>query len=119
MTDRIAGSSIVVTGASQGIGRAVALHLAARGARLTLAARDIEVLEQVAALCRQRGGEARSVATDVSQPADCERLVKEAVAAWGRLDGLVNNAGIDMIARFDEVTDLQLFERLIRINYLG
>jgi len=119
MTDPIAGSSIVVTGASQGIGRAVSVHLAARGARLTLAARDVEALEQVAALCRRRGGEARSVATDVSQPTDCERLVREAVAAWGRLDGLVNNAGIDMIARFDEVTDLQLFERLMRVNYLG
>src|ERR1700730_13332792 len=119
MTDQLAGSSIIVTGASQGIGKAVSLHLAARRARLTLAARDADALEQVAAACRQRGGEAQSVPTDVSQPAAGERLVEQAVAAWGRLDGLVNNAGIDMIARFDEVTDLQLFERLMRVNYLG
>ncbi|HEV3456393.1 MAG TPA: SDR family oxidoreductase [Thermoanaerobaculia bacterium] len=119
MTDQLAGSSIIVTGASQGIGKAISLQLAARRARLTLAARDAQALEQVVAACRQRGGEALPVATDVSQPADCQRLVEQAVAAWGRLDGLVNNAGIDMIARFDQVTDLQLFDRLMRVNYLG
>lgn len=114
-----AGSSIIVTGASQGIGKAVCLELAARRARLTLAARDPAALEQVAAACRERGGEALAVPTDVSQPADCERLVRQAVGAWGPLDALVNNAGIDMIARFEDVTDLQLFERLMRVNYLG
>ncbi|HXO40198.1 MAG TPA: SDR family oxidoreductase [Thermoanaerobaculia bacterium] len=115
----LAGSSIIVTGASQGIGKAVCLELAGRGARLTLAARDAAALEQVAAACRERGGEALVAPTDVSQPADCERLVRQAVAAWGPLDALINNAGIDMIARFDEVADLQLFERLMRVNYLG
>ena len=115
----LAGSSILVTGASQGIGKAVCLELAGRGARLTLAARDAAALEQVAAACRERGGEALVVPTDVSQPADCERLVRQAVAAWGPLDALINNAGIDMIARFDEVTDLHIFERLMRVNYLG
>jgi len=119
MSDDVAGSSIIVTGASQGIGKAVCLELAARRARLTLAARDAAALEQVAAACRARGGEALAVPTDVSQPADCERLISRAVAAWGRLDALINNAGIDMIARFDEVADLQLFERLMRVNYLG
>ena len=119
MADAMTGSSILVTGASQGIGRAVCLHLAARRARLTLAARDVAALEQVAAACRERGGEAVVAPADVSQPADCERLVRQAVAAWGRLDALINNAGIDMIARFDEVTDLQLFERLMQVNYLG
>ena len=115
----LTGSSIVVTGASQGIGKAVSLELAARGARLTLAARDGAALDQVAAACRERGGEAQAVPTDVSQPADCERLVRQAVAAWGPLDALINNAGIDMIARFDEVTDLHIFERLMQVNYLG
>jgi len=115
----LTGSSIVVTGASQGIGKAVSLELAGRGARLTLAARDAAALDQVAAACRERGGEAQSVPTDVSQPADCERLVRQAVAAWGPLDALINNAGIDMIARFDEVTDLHIFERLMQVNYLG
>src|SRR5579864_1129325 len=115
----LTGSSIVVTGASQGIGKAVSLELAGRGARLTLAARDAAALDQVAAACRERGGEAQSVPTDVSQPADCERLVRQAVAAWGPLDALINNACIDMITRFEDVVDLQLFERLMRVNYLG
>ncbi|HXO30077.1 MAG TPA: SDR family oxidoreductase [Thermoanaerobaculia bacterium] len=119
LTGSLAGSSIIVTGASQGIGKAVCLELASQGARLTLAARDAAALEQVAAACRERGGEALVVPTDVSQPADCERLIREAAAAWGALDALINNAGIDMIARFEDVADLQLFERLMRVNYLG
>ena len=115
----LAGSSIVVTGASQGIGRAVCLQLAERRARLTLAARDAAALEEVAAACRERGGEALAVPTDVSLPADCERLVRLAVEAWGGVDALINNAGIAMNARFDEVTDLKLFERLMAVDYLG
>ncbi len=115
----LAGGSIVVTGASQGIGRAVCLRLAERRARLTLAARDAAALEEVAAACRERGGEALVVPTDVSQPGDCERLIRSAVEAWGGVDALINNAGIDMIARLDEVTDLKLFERLMAVNYLG
>jgi len=117
--DGLAGSSVIVTGASQGIGKAVCLELAGHGARLTLAARDAAALEQVAAACRERGGEALVVPADVSQPADCERLVSQAIAAWGSLDTLINNAGIAMLARFDEVADLELFERLMRVNYLG
>jgi short-subunit dehydrogenase len=119
MDDSIGGGSFIVTGASQGIGRAVCLRLAGLGARLTLAARDEAALAAVAAECRSRGGEALVIPTDVSRPADCERLVRRAVEAWGGIDGLVNNAGIDMVARFDEVADLSLFERLMQVNYLG
>jgi short-subunit dehydrogenase len=121
LSDRasFAGSSVIVTGASQGIGKAVSLHLAGMRARLTLAARDAVALEEVAAACRARGGEAVAVPTDVAEPAACERLVRRAVESWGALDALINNAGIDMIARFDEVTDLGVFERLMRVNYLG
>lgn len=114
-----AGCSIVVTGASQGIGKAVSLRLAARGARLTLGARDGAALEAVAAACREAGGGAVAVPTDVARPADCERLVERAIGAWGGIDGLINNAGIDMVVRFDEVSDLGLFERLMQVNYLG
>jgi short-subunit dehydrogenase len=113
------GRSIVVTGASQGIGRAVALRLAGMGARLTLAARDETALTRAAADCWAAGGEALAAVTDVTLPADCERLMQRAVAAWGGIDALVNNAGASMLVRFDEVTDLGLFERLMRVNYLG
>lgn len=119
MDDSLKGLSFVVTGASQGIGRAVCQELAGLGARLTLAARDPAALEDAAAACRARGGEALAVQTDVTVPADCERLVRRAVEAWGGIDGLINNAGIAMMARFDEVTDLSIFERLMQVNYLG
>lgn len=113
------GKSIVITGASTGIGRQLALDLARRGACLTLAARTVVALEAVAAACRAAGGEAQAVGTDVADPAACAGLIDAAVNAFGRLDVLINNAGITMRARFDEITDLSLFERLMRVNYLG
>jgi len=114
-----AGKSIVVTGASSGIGRALCLALAGQKPRLVLAARDAVRLEEVAAQCRARGAETLAVPTDVTVVEDCRRLVERAVAAFGGLDVLVNNAGASMIARFDEVQDLGLYERLMKVNYLG
>ena len=110
---------VVVTGASAGIGAELARQLAAGGARLALAARDAARLEEVAAECRARGGRALAVPTDVGEEAQCAALVERAVAEYGRLDTLVNNAGISMWARFDEITDLSIFERVMRVNYLG
>jgi len=114
-----AGRVVVVTGASQGIGKALCLELAGQRARLVLAARDAAALEAVAAACRSRGAEALVVPTDVSDEAACRTLVERTVAAFGALDVLVNNAGIGMLARFEDVADLSLYERLIRVNYLG
>ncbi|MBL8111880.1 MAG: SDR family oxidoreductase [Acidobacteria bacterium] len=113
------GRSILVTGASQGLGKALVLALAPQKARVALAARDRAALEEVAGEVRRRGGEALVVPSDVSLPADAERMVKETVAAFGGLDALVCNAGIDMIANFEDVTDLGIFERLMKVNYLG
>jgi short-subunit dehydrogenase len=110
---------VVLTGASAGIGREMALHLAAQGAWLALAARDAARLEEVAAECRARGGRALAVPTDVGDEAQCAALVERTVAEYGRIDTLVNNAGIGMWARFDEVSDLSVFERIMRVNYLG
>jgi short-subunit dehydrogenase len=114
-----AGKSIVLTGASSGIGRALALALAPQRPRLVLAARDAETLADVADECRALGAEAMVVPTDVTDPAATAFLVETAVSAFGGIDVLVNNAGISMIARFDEVTDLAIFESLMRVNYLG
>jgi short-subunit dehydrogenase len=109
----------VVTGASAGIGAALSLALAERGAKLVLAARDVAALEGVARELRGRGGEALVVRCDVAVQADCEALVKAAIERFGRIDIFVNNAGLSMWARFTEITDLSLFERLMRVNYLG
>jgi short-subunit dehydrogenase len=110
---------VILTGASAGIGREMALQLAAQGALLALAARDAAKLEETAAECRARGGRAIAVPTDVGDEAQCRALVERTVAEYGRVDTLVNNAGISMWARFDEVRDLGAFERIMRINYLG
>lgn len=111
--------TIILTGASAGIGRELACVLAARHARLVLAARSAEALEELARECRDRGGEAISVPTDVTDPAACGRLVERAVEAFGGVDIVVNNAGISMWSRFDEVTDLSIFEKIMAVNYLG
>jgi len=113
------GKSIVVTGASSGIGKALCVALARQRPRLVLAARDAARLEEVAAQCRAAGAETLVVPTDVTSEEDCRRLVEQTIAAFGALDVLVNNAGIGMLARFDEVTDLSLYERLMKVNYLG
>jgi short-subunit dehydrogenase len=111
---------VVVTGASTGIGKAFCLALAPQGPRLVLAARDEARLREVADACRARGAaEAVVVPTDVSSKADCVRLVTRAVGQCGGIDVLVNNAGIGMIANFEDVQDLAIYENLMRVNYLG
>ena len=113
------GRRIILTGASEGIGRALALELAARGARLALAARDRERLESLAAECRARGGEARALPTDVTNQTDCEWLVDETVTAFGGVDVMIHNAGVTMWSRFDALKDLTIFERIMEVNYLA
>ena len=113
------GRRIILTGASEGIGRALALELASRGAKLALAARDRERLESLAQECRARGAEARALPTDVTSQQDCEWLVNECVSAYGGIDVLVHNAGITMWSRFDALQDLSIFERVMDVNYLA
>ena len=115
----IAGQRIVLTGASEGIGRALALALASRRARLVLAARDASRLESLARECRAAGGEAFAVPTDVANAQDCEWLVGESMKSLGGIDIVIHNAGITMWSRFDAVADLEIFERVMEVNYLA
>jgi short-subunit dehydrogenase len=112
-------SVIIVTGASSGIGRELALMLAEQGACLALAARSTDALSTLAEECRRRGGSAIAVPTDVTLPEQCRALVEASVQAFGRVDMLVNNAGITMWSRFDEVQDLTIFNQIMQVNYLG
>ena len=116
---RYEGKTIVVTGASVGIGRAFCRVIAPQRPRLVLASRDEAKLEEVAAECRTLGAQAIVVPTDVGVESQCRALVERAVAHFGGLDVLVNNAGLSMWARLDELNDLSIYERIMRVNYLG
>jgi NAD(P)-dependent dehydrogenase (short-subunit alcohol dehydrogenase family) len=113
------GKVIVLTGASQGIGKALALALAPQGPKLVLAARDEAALMAVESQCRARGATTFVFRTDVTDESQCRDLIRSAVEAAGGLDVLVHNAGGGMNARFDEMTDISVFEKLMRVNYLG
>jgi short-subunit dehydrogenase len=113
------GKTVLITGASEGIGRALALALAAERAQLVLAARSSARLQEAAAACAVLGAQVEAVVTDVAQPGDCAHCVARALARFGRLDILVNNAGITMWARFDEISDFSVYERLLTVNVLG
>ena len=111
---------IVLTGASSGIGRELARQFGARGARLVLAARSESRLEAVARESLELGAaSAFVVPTDVTSQPDCAALIDRAAGVLGGVDVLINNAGVSQWARFDEITDLSVFERLMRVNYLG
>lgn len=98
--------TIVITGASMGIGRALAIALAACGANLALAARSAEALAETVQLCEAAGGTALAVPTDITEPTACQALIQQTIQTFGRLDCLVNNAALSMIALFEEVQDL-------------
>jgi 3-oxoacyl-[acyl-carrier protein] reductase len=99
------GKVAIVTGGTQGIGRATALLLAREGAAVAVAARGRERLEQTAAEIRAAGGKVAALQADVSKAADCERLVAETLKAFGQLDILVNNAGTSATGEFAAATD--------------
>ncbi|KPK14507.1 MAG: hypothetical protein AMJ62_13200 [Myxococcales bacterium SG8_38] len=111
--------SVIITGASEGIGRELAKRAAALGARLVLAARNEKKLAEVVSDCEALGATAVAVPTDVTSEQDCRSLIDQALSRFGNVDILINNAGISMSARFDCVEDLSIFERLMRVNYLG
>ncbi|MGB6422677.1 MAG: SDR family oxidoreductase [Anaerolineales bacterium] len=110
---------IIITGASFGIGRHLALQLAEQGAWLALAARNALKLEEVSKQCHQRGGKVVVIPTDVAEQSQCQNLIEGTVANYGRIDTLINNAGFGVASRFDELQDLSLFEKVIQVNFFG
>lgn len=112
------GATVVITGASSGIGRATALTFARRGANLVLAARRAHVLADVAAECERWGAQALAVPTDVTDPQAMKQLAQEAAATFGGIDVWVNNAGIGAVGEFTQ-TPLAAHEQVVRTNLLG
>jgi len=116
--------TFVITGASDGIGAEIARQLArAHGAQgaLVLAARNAERLESVAAECRTLGSETLVVPTNVAEEAQCRALIDQSVARFGRIDALINNAGVSAHALFADVKaqDLHWYETLMKVNLWG
>lgn len=109
------GRVVVITGASSGIGEACALAFAAKGAKVVLAARRVERLEALVAKLAATGGEALSVATDVTDEGAVANLFVQAVARFGTVDVLINNAGI-ADSTPAELTDLALWHRVLDTN---
>ena len=114
-----AQKTIILTGASEGIGRALALELATDAPNLVLAARNLDRLESLAADCESLGATCLVLPTDVTDEAACRALVEKTVERFGSLDVLVNNAGGSMWSRLDELDDTTALEHLMRLNYLS
>jgi NADP-dependent 3-hydroxy acid dehydrogenase YdfG len=109
---------IVITGASSGIGLATALAAAQQGAKLVLAARSRGTLDEIAAGINADGGEAITVQADVGDRAQVEAIAAAAIVRFGRIDTWVNDAGVSIYGRLDEVSD-QDSQRLFQTNFWG
>ena len=109
---------VFVTGASRGIGRAIALVFARAGARVALVSRTVEQLQEVADEVRASGGEALVVPTDVAVASEVDRAVEHVVDKWGRLDVLINNAGLIDFGPLDQI-EPAAWDRVIGANLTG
>ena len=115
---RLAGKIAIVTGSSSGIGKAIALIFGKEGASVVVAARRKDLCERTVTQIRQGGGDATAIQTDVTDEAQVERLITETVKRYGRLDLLVNNAGIGGGGRL-ESTSTETFDRVLNTNLRG
>lgn len=109
---------VIITGASSGIGKACALEFAKKEAKIVIAARNTEKLDDVAELVRAIGAEVLAVKCDVSIKEDCKFLVDQTITKFGKINILINNAGISMRAIFNDM-ELDVLEKVMAINFYG
>ena len=115
---RVSGKVIIVTGGATGIGRGISSVLAREGASVVIASRNERHGGEAVETIRAEGGEAHFVQTDITKEADCRALVEETVARYGKLTGLVNNAGIFPRAYLEETTE-ELWDQIFAVNLKG
>lgn len=108
----------VITGASSGIGKSLAIEAAKKGFNVVLAARSVDKLNQVANQCNGEGVRTLVVACDVGQEADCKSLMEQTISKFGRIDILFNNAGISMRSILENTTP-DVIEKVMQINFFG
>jgi NAD(P)-dependent dehydrogenase (short-subunit alcohol dehydrogenase family) len=118
MSRKLSGAVVVVAGASSGIGRATGLAFADRGARVILAARRADALEELARQCQAAGGQALAVSTDMTDEAAVTELARRAVERFGRIDIWVNNAGVYLLGLL-EATPPEAFRQVLETNFFG
>ncbi|MBV9041742.1 MAG: SDR family NAD(P)-dependent oxidoreductase [Acidimicrobiia bacterium] len=116
--ERLDGTVALVTGASSGIGEATAQVLAEEGAAVALAARRVDRLQELASTIEEKGGRALVIETDVTDEAQARAAVEQTVAELGRLDTVINNAGV-MLLGPAESAPLEEWERMVSLNVLG
>ncbi len=109
---------VVITGASSGIGRALAKRFAEPGTAVVIGARNMEKLNELANELKAGSNQVLPVRTDVSKEEDCKNLIQRAVDKYGRVDVLINNAGISMRALFEDL-DLKVIKKLMDVNFWG
>jgi 3-oxoacyl-[acyl-carrier protein] reductase len=115
---RIKDKVVIITGAGRGIGRVAAEHLAREGAKVVVADRDAASVAETAAAIKGQGGEAVGEVIDVTDRAQLEAMAQRVAEKWGRIDVLINNAGITQDATLAKMTEEQ-FDRVISINLKG
>ncbi|MCC8626340.1 SDR family oxidoreductase [Xanthomonas vesicatoria] len=118
MSNGIQGKVVVITGASSGIGEATARHLAAQGAKVVLGARRAERLNSLVAEIVGAGGDAVAIATDVTRAEDVTRLVDTAAEKFGRVDVLINNAGVMPLSNLESLKVAE-WDQMIDVNIKG
>ncbi|MEV6368270.1 SDR family oxidoreductase [Micromonospora musae] len=118
LTRSLDAATVVITGASSGIGTATAYALARRGAAVVLAARSEAALGRVAQRCEELGGRSLVVPTDVTDAVSVERLAERAATGFGRIDAWINNAAVGAVGLFDEIPVAE-FRRVLEVNLLG
>ena len=109
---------VIVTGASSGIGKACAIEFAQKGANVVLVARSQSKLEELAVQISCYGVQVLSVVADVSREEDCKKMVEKALLKFGKIDVLVNNAGISMRASFSDI-DVSVLKKVMDVNFWG